>query len=222
MPEEAKSKPTTYQNVLDSFSKLGNTIFDIGELKVYLDDNVFVKLSDLNSLRKELIEKLSKSITCSFKRSVQKPVEILYCSKKDQNGIKKAAHQKFSFVIDSFSQYQKVKEILHSRNIGNFDIYVPYTLIFNHKFSDNDIVYFDRITHDNDLEKINLKALREKGFKKVLIRNLGQYELLKDQFDLCFDFSFNVTNSFAADLIKNLGAKRLCLSVELSKQQIEK
>ncbi|ABP66087.1 peptidase U32 [Caldicellulosiruptor saccharolyticus DSM 8903] len=222
VPEEAKSKPTTYQNVLDSFSKLGNTIFDIGELKVYLDDNVFVKLSDLNSLRKELIEKLSKSITCSFKRSVQKPVEILYCSKKDQNGIKKAAHQKFSFVIDSFSQYQKVKEILHSRNIGNFDIYVPYTLIFNHKFSDNDIVYFDRITHDNDLEKINLKALREKGFKKVLIRNLGQYELLKDQFDLCFDFSFNVTNSFAADLIKNLGAKRLCLSVELSKQQIEK
>ena len=223
VPEEAKSKPTTYQNVLDSFSKLGNTVFEMGELKVYLDDNVFVKLSDLNSLRKELIEKLLKSITCSFKRGFQKPVETLYCLEKEQNGSeRKTAHPKFSFVVDSFLQYQKVKEILHSRKIENFDIYVPYTLIFNHKFSDNDIVYFDRITHDNDLGKVNLKALREKGFKKVLIRNLGQYELLKDQFDLYFDFSFNVTNTFAAGLIKNLGAKRLCLSCELSKQQIER
>ncbi|WAM31872.1 U32 family peptidase [Caldicellulosiruptor naganoensis] len=222
VPEEAKSKPTTYQNILDSFSKLGGTIFELKRLKVHLDDNIFVKISDLNLLRKEVIEKLSESITCSFKRSFQKPLEMLYYLETRQIDKMKTSHKRFSFIVDSFLQYQKVKGFLLSHKIENFDIYVPYTLIFDHEFSENDIVYFDRITHDNDLEKIDIKTLKNRGFKKVLIRNLGQYDLLKDHFDLYFDYSFNVVNSFAMDFIKSLGAKRLCLSCELSKQQIKR
>lgn len=222
VPQEAKTKSTTYQNIFDSFSKLGGTIFEMGDLKAYIDDNLFVRVSDLNCLRKELIEKLLEAITCHFKRNLQKPFGLLCHFEEDQKGKTKAAYPKFSFVVDSFSQYRKVKEILRLYSLENSEIYVPYNLIFAHEFSENDVVYFDRITHDDDLKKIDLKALKDRGIKKVLIRNLGQYELLKDQFELYFDYSFNIANSFAVDFVKALGAKRVCLSCELSKKQIEK
>lgn len=125
-------------------------------------------------------------------------------------------------MVDSYLQYRKVKEFLNLHRIENCDIYIPYTLIFEHEFSEDDIVYFDRVTHDSDLEKVDVEALKKRGFKRVLIRNLGQYQLLKGHFDLYFDYSFNVVNSFAVNFAKNLGAKRICLSCELSKKQLER
>lgn len=71
-----------------------------------------------------------------------------------------------------------------------------------------------------NLKKVDVRKNKRKGYKKVLVRNLGQYEIFKHNFEIYFDFSLNTTNSVSLKFLELLGGKRICLSVELSKTRI--
>lgn len=73
---EALSKPTTKENIYTQLNKLNNTPYQIGELKINLDDNVFIPLKELNELRRKAIANLD-SIRLHKKVSLNKPKEII-------------------------------------------------------------------------------------------------------------------------------------------------
>ena len=58
--QESKNSPTTKDSVIKQLSKLGNTIYQIGNIDVCIDDNVFIPVGVLNNLRREAIEILNK------------------------------------------------------------------------------------------------------------------------------------------------------------------
>ena len=55
----AKNRPLTKENILEKLNKLGGTIYQFAKLDILLDDNVFVPLTALNELRREVIELLN-------------------------------------------------------------------------------------------------------------------------------------------------------------------
>lgn len=217
--QQAKEKEVTIQTVISSFSKLGGTIFEMGNFEAHIESGCFVKVSELNRLRKLLIEKLSQKIISFYKRNLKQDVEI---SRYIGDGRVRSFNRshRFSFMVDSLWQLEKLKKWCEALNLSNYEIYVPYNVIFDLSLEDNMVVYLDRITHDEDLNRVEVERIKEKGIKKVLVRNLGQYEIFKHHFEIYFDFSLNTTNSASFKFLELLGGKRICLSVELSKTRI--
>lgn len=58
--EKSTNRPTTKDEILKQISKLGNTIYDIRNINVEMDDEVFVPLKNLNELRRMAIDKLNE------------------------------------------------------------------------------------------------------------------------------------------------------------------
>lgn len=58
--EKAENKPTTRDAVRQCMSKTGGTPYYINDLKVWMDDDVYIPVSALNALRRKAIEKLNE------------------------------------------------------------------------------------------------------------------------------------------------------------------
>lgn len=58
--EEAKNKETALKNIQKQLIKLGNTEFEINNIQINLTKIPFLTLSELNSIRRELVEKLQE------------------------------------------------------------------------------------------------------------------------------------------------------------------
>ena len=72
VPQLAMNKATTAEAVHNQLSKVGGTRFLCGDIDIELDDGLFIPVSELNKLRREVIEKLdgnkaqSKSFTPEY------------------------------------------------------------------------------------------------------------------------------------------------------------
>ena len=53
---EAKNNPLTKEVVIEKFSKTGNTDYELNHINVYMDDNVFLPVSELNNFRREILD----------------------------------------------------------------------------------------------------------------------------------------------------------------------
>ena len=58
--EKAIIAPTAKEDILKQISKLGNTIYEIRNIDINLDDDVFIPVRVLNELRRSAIEELNK------------------------------------------------------------------------------------------------------------------------------------------------------------------
>ena len=56
--EVARNKPLTSEKLVQQLSRLGNTPFQLGDLKNHLADGLIVPVSELNRLRRQLVEQL--------------------------------------------------------------------------------------------------------------------------------------------------------------------
>lgn len=73
---EALSKPTTEENIYTQLSKLNNTPYQLGELKLNLDENIFIPLKELNELRRKAISNLD-SVRLHKKVGLNKPKAVV-------------------------------------------------------------------------------------------------------------------------------------------------
>ena len=60
IPEISKNIPITKEVIKDKLSKLGNSIYYLEDINVNLDDNLFINMTTLNNLKRELIDKLNE------------------------------------------------------------------------------------------------------------------------------------------------------------------
>lgn len=73
---EALSKPTTEEKIYTQLSKLNNTPYQLGELKLNLDENIFIPLKELNELRRKAISNLD-SVRLHKKVGLNKPKAVV-------------------------------------------------------------------------------------------------------------------------------------------------
>lgn len=55
----AQQKPVTKKDIIDKISKITESVYQIDKLNIDMDDNIFFPMSQLNDLRREMINKLN-------------------------------------------------------------------------------------------------------------------------------------------------------------------
>lgn len=123
---EAINMPISKDRVLEQINKLGNTIYEFNNLKIDMDENIFISIKELNELRRLSIEKLND----------KRLYKIDYKKKE------------YSIELPNFKM-EKNKNVLIDRKEDYSDvynyIYVDNEKLYNELNKDNVILRLDRV-----------------------------------------------------------------------------
>ena len=219
--QTAFKRPMTEKLLRDHLSRLGETDFVLGELHNRLVGQVILPVSELNRLRRDLSEKLTEArhagsrprpaltvVLVDLLRGIPKEpvlsdVQLLaLCRTPDQLGA--ALDSGCATVYVDFEEIRRYHDaVAFVRQRGRAQIY---------------------------LATPRIQKADEKGFFKlidaakpdgVLIRNLGGLDYFRDSpLRKVGDFSLNVANPLAAELLLDEGLERVTASYDLNAQQL--
>ena len=201
--EPANKISNVKDRISDSLNKLGNTVFYAENIEVDADENAFVPVSTVNELRRNALSILENKIADSFRRQrTGMSSEFPTATNRRSFGFELSV---FVTTAEQLAVFQKTECIR---------IYAPIELAAH--FNGSETAVLPRVSPEN-LKK-SVSALKN---REVLVRNIGQIEIAKEcKKDFSIDFTMNVFNSFSAEFYKNIGAKSVTLSAELTLAQI--
>ncbi len=183
---QAKNKPTTKEEIKEKLNKLGNSIFVFDRLKINIPDNIFIPMTVINNLRRNMIE-------------------ILTNNRINQKGNYLKNYYKFKNVNinitnDICFEIKTKEQIDYILENTNYICYVKDYLIYNKYKSNNRVIYkMPRINKNNVI------------MGNSLISEIG--EITNNTIS---DTYFNVVNSYNVRYLHENGVKKVTLSYELN------
>lgn len=238
IPEEAKNLPISKEKILSQISKTGNTEFEFEDIKLDLDDNLFIpKISSLNDLRRTALSNLEdimlKKYTFNLKPFSETESNLDSSKATKENKIKDFSNnlneQKISLL---FNELKLDNKILELKGITN--LYIPYRYFLNSNYTNflknicktfNTYIYMPNIIRKNSEEIFKLKIksiILNFNISGVVISNISQIALFKNfKLDFIGNYNLNIFNKYSALELKKLGFTRYTASVELNKQELQ-
>ncbi|MDD4046421.1 MAG: DUF3656 domain-containing protein [Tissierellia bacterium] len=208
----------TNEIIHEQLSKLGNTIYELNELKIEKDEGVFIRKSTLNQLRRDATEILYEKCSKIYDRRGIKPITYndIFTYNNEKN-----TSPKLSLLINT------IEELKYADNIKVKRLYVPYYLhmeeVKNVSIEEKYLWIPNIVSAANyKVLKENLK-LYEDIFDGVCVNNVGSFYFFKKNSRLklhCGPF-FNIINTFSAELLKEKGARSFTFSVETNIRDME-
>ena len=208
----------TNEIIHEQLSKLGNTIYELNELKIEKDEGVFIRKSTLNQLRRDATEILYEKCSKIYDRRGIKPITYndIFTYNNEKN-----TSPKLSLLINT------IEELKYADNIKVKRLYVPYYLhmeeVKNVSIEEKYLWIPNIVSAANyKVLKENLK-LYEDIFDGVCVNNVGSFYFFKKNSSLklhCGPF-FNIINTFSAELLKEKGARSFTFSVETNIRDME-
>lgn len=202
--QKAQNKPTDALTIEKQIAKTGDYPFYANDIKVVTDGETFLPLSEINSLRRESLDRLGQKIIKSFKRNESK---LSYSSNK--TGTPKGKTEIAIMVTNE-------KQLEVARKSGIKKIFVPCGI--NHL--ENEIAVFPDIIHNEYLDEY-IALLRKST--KICTAN---YALIKRAIsmgkEVVTSTALNVFNSESAKFWADKGVKEILVSQELNIKQIGK
>lgn len=190
----AKTNPMTNENISKQLKKLGNTIYEMKNLDLNIDDNIFISIKDLNELRRGAINKLNDL----------RQYKIIYIKKDYYIDVPNFEKEKnINYLINTKGQYEEIK----NKDIKY--IYVQDDNLFNALKFDNRVI--KKVSRVNEVYK-NYDG-------DLLVGEIGSLNFYNNK--LATDFSFNVANSYTVAFLHSIGVEKITLSYELSDNQIK-
>ncbi|MBR3918227.1 MAG: U32 family peptidase [Clostridia bacterium] len=241
--QKANNTPTSVDEIKKQLSRLGDTPFYASEISADIDDNVFIPVSVLNSMRRDCIAGLidlrkQRDISVTNNNHIFSQGKI-FTPKNTAGGI-----SLFFYTADSFLSFKEeaLPEILSPYSKEERTYYIPVNIFYKHmqrseiftrtvekirqiKNDKNKIIaYLPFISLGQALKLIkqNIDFICENYLDKYLdgflCENLGDIELLKGtDAIICCDYSFNTANKHTLDVLSQIGISRATLSVEAVK-----
>ncbi|MEN9468735.1 MAG: hypothetical protein RL630_468 [Verrucomicrobiota bacterium] len=214
--EEARTHPLTLASVRSQLGKLGGTGYALHDLDFRLSGSAILPLSELNRLRRELIDHLSSEF-----RNTAPPCQLSEVLPRHEKP--KSDTALLSVLVRTAEQLQSALEA------GMSEILVDYEDIRRYK----DAVATARSISSTAaifLATPRIQKAGEEGFFKlianakpdgILIRNIGGIEHFADSpLRLIGDFSLNIANPVTAAVFHRHNLERLTLSHDLNSEQI--
>lgn len=198
--EKALTKETTKEEIIKQLIKLGDTPYYPNQIKINMDNNIFIPMGIINSLRREAISKINKERLENHR-------------KKIINTYKLPSTQTTSPQKNTISMLIRNKEQLETAvNLKIDNIYTEdYKLYQKYKNSINIYYKISRI-EDTYPQFTN---------EKIMVSDYGAFNHYKDSNTVITDYTMNIANNPSAILLDNQGAKKITLSIELSISQIK-
>jgi len=221
---EAHTKPFTTERLQEQFGRLGNTPFCLGTLTNHLKCEVMLPVSELNHMRREIVEQLEEL------RSQPKRWQLnSHASLQDllPKTTPRVAPTSPSLIV----LVRNLKQLQAALHAGIEILYCEFEdprvyrqavqLVRDNQTTANQTIWVapPRITKPG--ENYILQQVRSCNADGYLVRNYDHLQFFAA--DPCIgDFSLNVANSLTADYFKQqFGLERLTASYDLNISQLE-
>lgn len=228
IPENALKSPISEDRIKSQLNKTTNTPYEFKEIIVNMDENLYIsKISDLNNLRRQCLEKLENII---LERYCNKNIK-LSAPAANFSSLSTVKKYTISILLNKLNLNYNYSSL---RNINK--IYIPFKYFVNANYTDllKDLSnkfeiyiylptiirkYYQNLINSN-LEKVLL------SFKIIglVVSNLGNLDLLKNidsSYELIGNYTLNVFNNFSASELVNLGLNKITISPELNETDFE-
>jgi len=234
LPIDAITNPISEDRIKEQLCKTTNSQFEFKYIKVDLDDNTYVpKISYINQLRRECLEKLEEQAIQRFSRD-KKNIELSLInsdiSVTGSNNINNE-NAKICLLLNELDldyDYSKIS------NVDN--IYVPLKYFKNKQYEEiietlarnnNLYIYLPTVLKDNfrnfyfnDIDTI-IKKYKIKGLICSNLSCINYFSNLKGKLDLVANYTFNVFNNYTINELAEIGIKRVVLSPELDESNLK-
>jgi len=219
-PQKAIRQAMTEESLTAQLSKTGGTPYYCTEVQCRVDDNLFLPVSEMNALRRKLIDTLSaERAKPMLRRSLPMPSkpESIAASEKPVSIYQVRTHDQLSPELAELKPEY---------------VYMPLTEMYAHfdalkPFTDNGtvpVVILPRVIMDNETEDVSrmLRELNRRGINEALVGNIGHILLARRAgMEIRADFGMNVFNSFTMEMIEKMGFLSATASFELRMAQVK-
>ena len=234
LPIDAITNPISEDRIKEQLCKTTNSQFEFKYIKVDLDDNTYVpKISYINQLRRECLEKLEEQAIKRFSRD-KKNIELSSINSDiSVTGSNNTNNEnaKICLLLNELNldyDYSKIS------NVDN--IYVPLKYFKNKQYGEiiktlsrnnNLYIYLPTVLKDNfrnfyfnDIDAI-IKKYKIKGLICSNLSCINYFSNLKGKLDLVANYTFNVFNNYTINELAEIGIKRVMLSPELDESNLK-
>lgn len=235
LPEIAQNKELTLESIENCFSKTLDTGINFTKVVGYVQKGVFLRVSQLNDIRRNFVEKIEEKLSKGrdvsgiYDKLVNK---LNICCKKENISRTKniLSVYKYNCNIDYSKEYTK----RFSQNLERIDFqaedYVKYEKDIMHKYSKYNLGIVISNFVLNNLNRYlvaNLERLLGMGVKTIILGSFKYLDMVlelkkKYEFNLVADYTFNVTNSYSALFLTSLGFDIITPGFDATNEQINK
>lgn len=218
--QSAKVRPLEAAMLREKLGKLGGTPYELEALSVELEEAVMLPVSELNRIRRRLVEMLEQRDAALACRSAQ-PVDWRAFVQMDRKGVLEPAQAELAVLCRTEEQVNAMLEEGVERIYADFEDIRRYADLARRV--ENRAELFLATPRIQKAGESGLFRLVERaGAKGVLVRNLGGVEHFRNRSPLRMvgDFSLNVANPLSADLLMGEGFDWLTVSYDLNIGQV--
>ena len=193
--QKAEKRPLDQERIKEALKKSGEVAFKIENIEFENFEDCFMRVSDLNNLRRDIIEKITKEVCRSYRRkrpakgdkskvsSEKTNVEII-CSCITKEQVEALIEMKIeNIAVDLFSREKnsvKKKDLLElAEKYKDINFYVKTSTIVKGEF--NKVV--------NTIEEVS------SYIKGIITSNVGIISKFKDKLYIIGDYKLNIVNS---------------------------
>lgn len=225
--ELARKVSLTKERIIEQMEKLGDTPYRLEEIDVYVESESMVRVSVLNNLRREAIEKLIE-IRSNFnkrklvdKKDLNKKAKELFAFPR----VKKNKSRKISVKVDSIKTFNKLDLSKLDRVYLNFERDLKTAIEEIKKHKKEVYVSTEKIIENSDFS--NLKTLFDSiidSIDGISVSNIGTLKFVKDNYNtkIHAGTGLNIFNSQTIKLLAENKVNSATLSPELKLSQIDK
>lgn len=236
---KAIKRPLTEETILEQFSRLGNTPFEIRSIQSNISGQVMVPLSELNNIRKEFVKALEDKYLENFNVIKLPPYEdfissLPYLSERTEKKLKKVSVAVSSveavesaleggadiiyLYLESLRMFKKVniKDVSEALEICKgkcqLSFIIPGIIKEAHKGYYEDLI--------KEISKLGGLSFSAANLSALPILQEASLDISEKKAETTGEYTLNVFNSYALKFFENEGLKRVTLSPELSLDQL--
>jgi len=231
MAEKGERRALSEADVIAQLNRLGNTIYWVDSWDIKVESGVMVPLGKLNELRRSLIEELDAARLKSYRRpsvsvkEVKKGLKDAMESERMMKREKPLLSVDVSTIEQARAAAQSGADWLYVRQGFSRQIGADINELTAIAAKEGVKLAFatGNILHQNELDDlIRLVESKAGHLDALLIDNLGVYNAVKSlDIPVFLDYHVNNFNRLSAKYFRNAGAARICLSPELTLEQIK-
>lgn len=218
-------EPSSIDKFKKSLFKTGNTSFSVSNIEFKGDFNIKIKISEINELRRECLNKLSKKL-CIKREAPHINFDDLILRKnlskeKDDINYKKL---KLFYTIDEYLKFRE-KWQSSNKNHNEYTMLLPLAELcvanidINLDIEDEYLPYISAVTRGKEnmiLEENYSNCLKICEKRGVLVGNLGWLQRFSgDNIKVIADYGLNSYNLETEKVLKRLGAYSVIKSLEV-------
>lgn len=217
-PAAAMSRPTDISAVEKQLSKLGDTVFTLGQLTADIGDGLFVPAGKLNELRRQLADRLTEAVidrnTPRYHATGTLP-ELPMIKRRSREG-----------ALPLRTLCRTPEQAVAAAELSDFVI-VPEAIIGEELLRDIPpeklIISPPRFISDEDRLSARLAELKKLGADRLYCHTPDSIAIGRELgMRLHGSFTLNVYNSYSAEYLRSLGFEDCVVSIEATAEQFAK